>query len=92
MSARPKVLIACQPVRGLDVGAEEFIHGRLLEARDLGMAVLLISSDLDEVLALSDRVGIIYNGRIVKEFCPDELSLQEIGSYMLGDIPDCRIA
>lgn len=88
MSAHPKVLIACQPVRGLDIGAEEFVHRRLQEARDSGMAVLLISSDLDEVRALSDRVGILYNGRIVKEFCPDELSLQEIGCYMLGGTPE----
>ena len=81
----PKVLIASQPVRGLDVGAEETVHGSLLSAREEGTAILLISSDLEEILALADRVGILYNGRIVREFSPGELTLSEIGHYMSGD-------
>ena len=92
LAMNPKVLIASQPVRGLDVGAEENVHAGLLAARNSGMAILLISSDLEEILALSDRVGILYNGRIIREFCPGELTLSEIGRYMLGDLQEARTA
>ena len=85
LSMHPKVLIASQPVRGLDVGAEETVHRSLLSAREEGTAILLISSDLEEILALSDRVGILFNGRIVREFSPGELTISEIGHYMSGD-------
>ena len=86
LSLQPKVLIASQPARGLDVGAEETVHANLLSVRDEGTAVLLISSDLEEILALSDRVGILFNGRIIREFSPGELTLSEIGHYMSGDM------
>jgi len=84
LSYEPDLIIAAQPVRGLDIGAIEFVHKKLIEARNKGKAVLLISADLEEVLSLSDRVGIMYNGEIVKEFVPGELELEEIGQYMLG--------
>ncbi len=83
LSVQPKVLVAFQPVRGLDVGAAELVYERLRLACDAGVAVLLISSDLEEILTMADRVGILYNGRIVCEFVPGELTLDEIGRYML---------
>jgi len=79
----PRVLIAAQPTRGLDVGAIEFVHRRLIEERDEGRAVLLISLELDEVLSLSDRILVIYEGRIVAEYGPD-VSEQELGVAMTG--------
>jgi simple sugar transport system ATP-binding protein len=63
----PRFLIASQPTRGVDVGAIESIHSRILQARDQGMAVLLLSSELDEIMALSDRVLVLYEGRVVAE-------------------------
>jgi general nucleoside transport system ATP-binding protein len=79
----PKVLIAAQPTRGLDVGAIEYLHRRLVEERDKGRAILLISLELDEVLSLSDRVLVLYEGRIVGEHA-GEVSEDEIGLEMLG--------
>jgi ABC-type uncharacterized transport system ATPase subunit len=79
----PKVLIAAQPTRGLDVGAIEFIHRRLVEERDEGRAILLISLELDEILSLSDRILVIYEGRIVGEYPPDT-SEEELGIAMTG--------
>lgn len=84
LSTKPKVLVASQPVRGLDVGAEQAVHDRLLTARNEGTSVVLISADLDEILTLSDRVGIMVNGEIVCEFQPGTMSVEEIGLYMLG--------
>jgi simple sugar transport system ATP-binding protein len=84
LGRQPSVLVASQPVRGLDIGAAEMVHAQLMAARKAGAAVLLISADLDEVLELADRVGILYAGRIVHEFRPGELSPVEIGHYMLG--------
>jgi ABC-type uncharacterized transport system ATPase subunit len=79
----PKVLIAGQPTRGLDVGAIEFVHRRLVEERDEGRAILLVSLELDEILSLSDRIFVIYEGRLVAEFGPgaDE---HELGLAMTG--------
>ena len=65
---QPRLLIAAQPTRGVDVGAIEFIHNRIVHARDEGAGVLLVSSDLDEILTLSDRILVMYEGRIVAEF------------------------
>ena len=65
LSRKPKVLIASQPTRGVDIGASEYIHQRLLEQRQAGTATLLISEDLDEIRALSDRIAVIYEGQIV---------------------------
>ncbi len=79
----PKVLIAAQPTRGLDVGAIEFVHRRLVEQRDAGRAVLLVSLELEEILSLSDRVLVIYEGRIVGEF-PPTATEEELGFAMTG--------
>jgi len=79
----PKVLIAGQPTRGLDVGAIEFVHRRLIAERDEGRAILLVSLELDEILSLSDRILVIYEGRIVGEF-PPGVSEEELGIAMTG--------
>ena len=79
----PKVLIAAQPTRGLDVGAIEYLHRRLVEERDEGRAILLISLELDEVLSLSDRILVVYEGRIVGEHASG-VGEEEIGLEMLG--------
>jgi simple sugar transport system ATP-binding protein len=79
----PKVLIAAQPTRGLDVGAIEFVHRRLLEQRDTGRAVFLVSLELEEILSLSDRILVIYEGRIVGEF-PPTATEEELGFAMTG--------
>jgi simple sugar transport system ATP-binding protein len=79
----PRVLIAAQPTRGLDVGAIEFVHRRLVEQRDEGRGVLLVSLELDEVLSLADRILVIFEGRIVAEF-PPGVSEEELGIAMTG--------
>jgi general nucleoside transport system ATP-binding protein len=79
----PSVLIAAQPTRGLDVGAIEFVHRRLVDARDAGKAVLLVSLELDEILSLSDRILVIYEGRIVGEYGPD-VTEETLGVAMTG--------
>ena len=83
ISREPKVLLAVQPTRGLDVGAIEFVHRQLVDARDSGEAVLLVSLELDEILSLSDRILAIYEGRIVAEFGPD-VTPEELGIAMTG--------
>lgn len=80
----PDLLIAAQPTRGLDVGAIEFIHKRLLDQRDKGKAVLLVSFELDEILKLSDRIIVMYEGRVVGEVRPEETNDQELGLMMAG--------
>ncbi len=80
----PDILIAVQPARGLDVGATEFIHKQLVEQRDAGKAVLLISLEFEEVMNLSDRILVIYEGEFVGEFDPKQVTLQELGLYMAG--------
>jgi ABC-type uncharacterized transport system ATPase subunit len=79
----PKVLIAAQPTRGLDVGAIEFVHRRLVEERDEGRAILLISLELDEILSLSDRILVIYEGEIAGEYPPDATE-EQLGIAMTG--------
>jgi simple sugar transport system ATP-binding protein len=79
----PRVLLAAQPTRGLDVGAIEFVHRRLVEARDQGQAVLLVSLELEEILSLSDRILVIYEGEIVGEYTPD-VTEEELGIAMTG--------
>jgi general nucleoside transport system ATP-binding protein len=79
----PRVLLAAQPTRGLDVGAIEFVHRRLVEERDEGRAVLLVSLELEEILSLADRILVIYEGRIVGEYGPDA-SAEELGIAMTG--------
>ena len=80
----PDLLIAVQPTRGLDVGAIEFVHKSLVEQRDHGKAVLLISLELDEVMDLSDRINVLYNGRIVGEMDAAGADEKEIGLLMAG--------
>ena len=80
----PHVIIAAQPTRGVDVGAIEFVHRRLVSARDEGAGVLLVSSELDEILTLSDRILVIYEGRLVAEFKRGEVSERELGLKMGG--------
>lgn len=83
-SQNPDVLIAAQPTRGVDVGAMEYIHNMLLDLRDQGKAILLISADLDEVRSLSDRIAVIYEGRIVCEKKAEEYTETALGLYMAG--------
>jgi general nucleoside transport system ATP-binding protein len=83
IAREPSVLLAAQPTRGLDVGAIEFVHRRLVEARDNGKGVLLVSLELEEVLSLADRILVIYEGRIVSEYPPD-VTEEELGIAMTG--------
>lgn len=80
----PKFLIAVQPTRGLDVGAIEYIHKQLVAERDAGKGVLLVSLELDEVMNVSDRILVMYEGEIVGEFDPKKVSVEELGLYMAG--------
>lgn len=80
----PTVLIAAQPTRGLDVGAIEYVHKYLIEQRDAGKAVLLISFELDEIIGLSDRISVIYGGKILKTLDPKSTNEKEIGLLMAG--------
>ncbi len=84
LSMNPEFVLAAQPTRGLDVGATEYIHKKLLELRDKGCGILLISEDLDEILNLSDRLLVIYNGEIMGEVKRRELTKEEIGLMMAG--------
>jgi general nucleoside transport system ATP-binding protein len=86
-SGDPRVLIAAAPTRGLDVGAIETVHRYLREAAETGVAILLISEDLDEVLALADRVAVMYEGRIVGELDVDIATVEAIGLLMAGGVP-----
>ncbi|NLL72491.1 MAG: ABC transporter ATP-binding protein [Clostridiales bacterium] len=79
-----KLLVAVQPTRGLDVGAIEYIHSQLVASRDSGKAVLLVSLELDEVMNVSDRILVIYEGEIVGELDPKKIDVQELGLYMSG--------
>ena len=78
------LIVAVQPTRGLDVGAIEHIHRQLVSERDKGKAILLVSLELDEVMSLSDRILVMYEGEIVGEFDPKNISVQELGLYMAG--------
>lgn len=84
MDRNPDLLIAAQPTRGLDVGAIEFIHRRLIEQRDKGKAVLLISFELEEILNVSDRIAVIFEGNIIAEVDPKNTTEQELGLLMAG--------
>lgn len=80
----PEIVIAVQPVRGLDIGAIEYIHNQLVDQRDKGKAVLLVSLELDEVMNVSDRILVMYEGQIVADVDPKEVTVQELGLYMAG--------
>lgn len=82
LSRGGQVLVAAQPTRGVDVGATEFVYQQLLRMRSLGMAILLISTDLDEVVALSDRIGVLYQGRLVG--VTDQPDRERLGLWMAG--------
>jgi len=84
ISRRPHVIVAAQPTRGLDIGATEYVHARLLEQRDQGTATLLISEDLDEVLALADRILVICDGRIMGDVPRAEATAEKLGLLMAG--------
>lgn len=86
LSRDPDLLVIAQPTRGLDVGAIEFVHRRLIEARDAGKAILLLSLELDEIMALSDRIGVIYEGEIVGEVSPAEATEEKLGLMMAGAV------
>jgi simple sugar transport system ATP-binding protein len=83
--SRPiSLLIASQPTRGLDVGSIEYIHRQIVKQRDAGIAVLIVSSELDEVLALGDRIAVMYRGRIVDIVPAKEATREELGLMMAG--------
>ena len=84
LSRKPRVLIAAQPTRGVDIGATEYVHARLLEQRQQGTAILLISEDLDEILALSDRIAVISEGRIMGIVTREDATLEKLGLMMAG--------
>ncbi len=88
ITAAPRLLLASQPTRGVDVGATEFIYRQLVRQRDEGRAVLLVSADLDEIMALADRIGVLYKGRLIREFRRGDTTRDEVGFYMMGERRD----
>jgi len=84
LARKPHALVAVYPTRGLDMGAEEFIHERLLELRAQGTAILLISEELDEILNLSDRIAVIYKGKILSVLSAREADKRTLGLLMAG--------
>lgn len=87
--SRPlKLIVAAQPTRGLDVGSIEYIHGRIVEKRDEGTAVLIVSSEIEEVLALGDRIAVMYQGRIVDTLDPADATFERLGLLMGGARPE----
>jgi simple sugar transport system ATP-binding protein len=90
LSARPRLLLAAQPTRGVDVGAARYVHDRLMEQRAAGTAILVVSEDLDEVLSLADRVLVMYEGEIIAEARPRESTREALGLMMAGLRGDVR--
>ncbi len=88
LSNRPKLLVASQPTRGVDIGAIEFIHKRIIVARDEGLAVLLVSADLNEVMSLSDRIIVLFEGRVMGELTQAEATTEKLGLMMAGSQGD----
>jgi simple sugar transport system ATP-binding protein len=84
LARQPKALVSVYPTRGLDMGASEFIHTKLLELRASGVAILLISEELEEIMNLSDRIAVIYKGRIVKILESSEATRARLGLLMAG--------
>ncbi len=84
VSTQPQFLIACQPTRGVDIGASELLRKYLIELRDQGASILLISAELDEILALSDRIAVMAQGQIVGHFTGGQVTANELGLYMTG--------
>jgi general nucleoside transport system ATP-binding protein len=87
LAAEPRLLIAAQPTRGVDVGATELIHRRIVAARDGQAAVLLVSSELDELLTLSDRIVVLYRGRITATVSADAANRERLGLLIAGATP-----
>jgi simple sugar transport system ATP-binding protein len=87
LSRRPRAIVAAQPTRGLDIGAAEYVREQLILQRNEGMAVLLISEDLDEIFALSDRIAVIYEGKIMSILSREEATKEKIGLLMAGVYP-----
>ena len=86
-----RLTIAAQPTRGVDVGSIEYIHSRIVKERDAGTAVLIVSTELDEVMALSDRLLVMYRGRVVAELDPKKVTPMEVGLYMAGSRPNSAV-
>ncbi len=84
LSRQPRVVVAAQPTRGLDIGAIEYVHETLVAQREEGTAMLLISEDLDEIMSLSDRIAVIYEGRIMGVLARDEATAEKLGLLMAG--------
>ena len=84
LAEQPKLVIVAQPTRGLDVGATEFVEQRVLEQRSRGAAILYISTELDEILNLSDRIAVIHRGEIMGVVRPEEVTVEELGLMMAG--------
>ncbi|HEX7003122.1 MAG TPA: ABC transporter ATP-binding protein [Trueperaceae bacterium] len=80
----PRILVLAQPTRGVDIGAIEFIHGQIIQARDRGLAVLLVSADLNEIMSLSDRIVVMFEGKIMGELSQDEANAETLGLLMAG--------
>lgn len=87
LSRNPRAIVAAQPTRGLDIGASEYVHEQLLEERKKGTAILLISEDLDEILALADRIVVIYEGRIMDDLPRETATKEDVGLLMAGVYP-----
>jgi simple sugar transport system ATP-binding protein len=83
-----KLIVAAQPTRGLDVGSIEYIHKRIVEQRDAGAAVLLVSTELEEVISLGDRIAVIYQGKIVDTLAPEDCTFELLGLLMGGAHPE----
>ena len=84
LGSKPRLLVALQPTRGLDVGATEYIHNLLIDMRDKGVAVFMVSADLDEIRSVSDRIAVIFEGRIVTVTLPSKTNERELGLLMAG--------
>ncbi len=85
LAREPRVLIAAQPTRGVDIGATEYIHAQLLKQRSAGLATLLISEDLDEVKAMSDRIMVVYGGEVMGIVDSDQVTIEQLGLMMAGE-------
>jgi simple sugar transport system ATP-binding protein len=90
LSRQPSVLIAAQPTRGVDIGSTEYIHQRLIAQRDQGTATLLISEDLDEVLNLSDRIAVMYEGQVIGVVDRAGATVEQLGLMMAGISKDAQ--
>ncbi len=92
LDKKPNLLIAMHPTRGVDVGSIEFIHKQIVKARDAGQAVLLVSTELEEVMSLSDRIGVIFDGKIMGEMQANEATVEQIGLLMAGSKSKAKVA